>query len=592
MVRKRTGKSFILDRTGLLLVVFFIVGILIAARLFYLQIFKGKYFEGAAENQHRIEQVLLQRRGEIFMQDGSGDGNLAPVVINRRLSLVYAVPNEIKNPRMTAKILADILKDSRGECKELLPAGSREDLLKRCEERRLLEEEIYGKAKKENDPYEPIMHKVSEDLVNKIKEHNMQGIYFKDEWVRFYPQGEPLAQVSGFLGYKGDIRVGQYGIEGYWDKDLAGEAGKLLGDKDLFGRIIPVSPAKLIEARDGVNIVLTVDKLIQNKAYEIIKEAVGDYGAESGSILVMEPSTGKIKAMAAFPSFNPNKYNQVEDIKVFKNLNITGAYEPGSIFKVITMAAGLDSGAVGPETTYEDKGFVTIGEHVIHNADNKTYGTITMTKVLENSVNSGAIHVVMETGKKIFRDYVVKFGFGKPTGIKLEGESRGDISSLDKPGDIYAATASYGQGITVTPIQMAKALATVVNNGCLVQPKIVEPVEQNDCERVISEKTAQVLKAMMVSVVKNGHGSKAQVPGYYIGGKTGTAEIADSGGYSNKNNHSFIGFGPLDNTKFVIVVRLSKPKWGRFSAVTAAPTFQKMAAFLLQYYQIAPEYEE
>lgn len=581
------------------MVVFFVISAVIVARLFYLQIIKGKLWQVAADEQHKIEQVLLQRRGEIFMID-QRDGSLLPAVINRSLSLVYAVPNEISNPKMAAEILADILKDSQGECGEILPQGAAHDLIAKCEERKKFAEEVYEKAKKKNDPYEPLMHNVSEELVNKIKDRNLEGVYFEDEWARFYPASESLAQVTGFLGYAGDRRVGQYGIEDYFEDDLAGEAGKLLGDKDLFGRLIPVASSELVQARDGANIVLTIDQAVQNKAYEIIKEAVGAYHAESGSILVMDPQSGEIRAMAGYPSFDPNKYNEVDNIKVYQNLNISESYEPGSVFKIITMAAGLDTHAVEPDTTYEDKGSAVIGQEVIRNAGNKVYGMVNMVGVLENSINCGAVYVALETGQEKFRDYVKKFGFGQATNIELSGESTGDISSLEKKGDIYTATAAFGQGITVTPLQLAQAFSTIINNGQAVKPRIIDynksEIEEykntkiNDSQQVISAKTAQVLKAMMVSVVENGHSKGAHIAGYHIGGKTGTAEIAGQGGYTSENNHTFAGFGPLENTKFVIIVKLAKPKLGKFAESTAVPTFTKMASFLLQYYQLPPEY--
>ena len=593
MVRARKKINF--DRAGLLMVVFFVIGAAIVARLFYLQIIKGKLWQAAADEQHKIEQVLLQRRGEIFMMD-SQDGSLAPAVINRRLNLVYAVPSEISNPKMTAEILADILKDNQAECTEMLAKDVSQDLIAKCQERKDFSQEVYEKIKKKDDPYEPLAHNVSEELVNKIKDRNLDGVYFEDEWARFYPTGESLAQVTGFLGYAGDSRIGQYGIEGYFEDDLAGEAGKLLADKDLFGRLIPVASSELVQARDGANIVLTIDKVIQNKAYEIIKEAVGAYRAESGSILVMDPQTGGIRAMAGYPSFDPNKYNETDDIKVYQNLNMSEAYEPGSVFKIITMAAGLETHAVEPDTTYDDKGSVVIGQEVIRNASDKVYGMVNMVGVLENSINCGAVYVALKTGHEKFRDYVKKFGFGQVTNIELAGESTGNISSLEGKGDIYTATAAFGQGITVTPLQLAQAFSTIVNNGKTVKPHIIDYAESeieekiNDSQQLISEKTAQVLKAMMVSVVENGHSKGAQIAGYHIGGKTGTAEIAGQGGYTSENNHTFAGFGPLENTKFVIIVKLIKPKSGKFAESTAVPAFTKMASFLLQYYQIAPEY--
>lgn len=588
-------KDILITRYRLLLVVFFVLGVLMTGRLFDLQILKGEHYEDRARKQHRINQVLLQHRGEIFMHSGRDD--LAPLAVNKQLSLLYAVPKEIDGAKQTAKTLADILFDPQGECAELLPKNAPAELVEKCLIRKDEEEEFYKKLSKANDPYELLAHKISDETRKKIELYNFKGIYFEDEWVRYYPEEDAAAQLSGFLGFKGNKRAGQYGIEGYFEEDLAGESGRILGNKDITGNLIAVGGTKLIEAKDGTDIVLTLDKIIQDKAYEIIKQAVEDYGAEHGTIIVMDPYSGAVKAMAGYPSYNPNQYNQVEDFKVYENLNVSEAYEPGSIFKVITMAAGLDSGAIKPSETYLDEGYVKLGKHIIRNADNEEYGEITMAEVLENSVNTGAIYIALKTGKDKFRRYVKNFGFGRKTQIGLSGEVAGDISTLDKPGDIYLATASYGQGITITPLQMAAAMSTIVNNGKLIKPVLVEKIGDKKLDRqqmsrqVVSAKTAKILKAMLVSVVKNGHGKKAQVVGYYLGGKTGTAEIAaEGGGYSDQNNHSFIGFGPLENSKFVIMVKLSKPKWGRFSAVTAAPTFQKMAKFLLQYYKIPPEY--
>lgn len=589
-------KDILTVRYRLLLVAFFVLGAIMSGRLFYLQILKGEHYEAKARRQHRINQVLLQHRGEIFMH--SGRGNLAPLAVNKQLNLLYAVPREIDNAQKIAKELADILFDVQGECGQLLPKEASRELVEKCVFRKEKEEEFYYKLNKANDPYELLAHQINEKDKKKIEALGIKGIYFEDEWVRYYPEEEAAGQLTGFLGFRGDKRAGQYGIEGYFDEELAGESGRILGDKDISGRLIAVGETELKEAKDGEDIVLTLDKIIQDKAYEIIKQAVEDYGAEHGTMIVMDPQSGAIKAMVGYPSYNPNKYNEVEDLKIYENLNVSEAYEPGSIFKVITMAAGLDSGAVKADERYVDEGFVKFGKHIIRNADNEKYGEISMTEVLENSVNTGAIHVALKVGKDKFRTYVKKFGFGKKTQVGLSGEVAGDISTLDKRGDIYLATASYGQGITVTPLQMAAAMSTIVNDGRLVKPFLVEKLGDKIVSdqtgagvRVISAKTARVLKAMLVSVVKNGHGKKAQVAGYYLGGKTGTAEIADErGGYSDQNNHSFIGFGPLEDSKFVIMVKLSKPKWGRFSAVTAAPTFQKMAKFLLQYYKIPPSY--
>jgi len=569
-------------RLKLLLVVFFVIGFIFSVRLFQIQILKHDYYTNIASGQHNFDKEIIQNRGEIFMH-GFKDEDLVPVVTNRQLSLVYAVPSQVDRPQNIAETMARLFETDE-------------------EKIELLQQQIYEKVKKENDPYEPLQHKVDYKTVEQIQLHNFNGIYFEDQWERYYPEKEACAHISGFWGYGQQGRLGQYGIEGLFDRELQGRKGFLSAAKDIYGRIIPIDIGSQTEAEDGNNIVLTIDKVIQSKAYEIIKQATVDYGAVDGSIIVMNPITGAVKAMANFPSFDPNNYGDIDSIEILSDKNISLSYEPGSVFKIITMAAGLDSEAVEVDDTFFDAGSIKIGEHTIRNADNEKFGKINMTEILENSVNTGAVNIALKTGRKTFLDYVTEFGFGQAIGHGFFNQSAGDISSLNNRGDIYLATASYGQGITITPLQMATAMSTVVNGGYSVTPSLIEYIETPDKQRlymapeptknVISPDTSMVLKAMLVSVVKNGHGSQAQVPGYYIGGKTGTAEIAhpDSPGYSDENIHSFAGFGPMSSPKFVIMVKLTKPKWGRFSAVTAAPTFAKMASFLLQYYQIPPEY--
>lgn len=577
-MRYRTKDKFY-NRIKLLVVVFFIAAAAMVGRLFYLQVVRHEYFTVRASGQYKIDREVLQKRGAIYMHDFRGN-SLAPLTINRNLSLLYAVPSEVKRPADAAQILADILE----------PA----DQARRAE----IEQSFYAKLSKEADPYEPLWHRLDDGLKAQIIAKHLAGIYFSDELVRYYPEFECAAQVAGFLGFSGAEQKGQYGIEGYFETQLAGAKGKMVGNKDVAGRIIPVAESELEAAENGSDIVLTLDKVIQEKACALVREAVESYAATAGSIIVMDPHSGDIKAMANFPSFDPNNYSAVKNIEIFKNPSITSAYEPGSIFKVITMAAGIDSAAVKPNDLFVDPGFAQIGVHTIRNANQRTFGEIDMAGILENSVNTGAMHVALLTGKETFRDYVRRFGFGAKTAIELAGEVTGDTSSLEKKGDIYLATAAFGQGITITPLQMASAVATIVNNGQRVYPRIVDQLrdsagnlstqEIKKGEAVISKDTAAIVKAMMVSVVKNGQAKKAQVPGYYIGGKTGTAEIANGGQYSQESIHSFVGFGPLENSKFVILVRLDKPRNGKWSSVTAAPTFAKLAEFLLQYYQVPP----
>ncbi|MBI5221449.1 MAG: penicillin-binding protein 2 [Candidatus Magasanikbacteria bacterium] len=296
----------------------------------------------------------------------------------------------------------------------------------------------------------------------------------------------------------------------------------------------------------------------------------------------------------------PDSYNEVEDINYFNNPAIFYPYEPGSVFKPITMAAALDKEKVTPSATYEDTGEVKIGPYKIRNFDKKAHGIKTMTEVLELSLNTGAMFAAEQVGKEDFVKYVKNFGFGQLTGITLDTEVSGNISSLDKKGDIYYLNASFGQGITATPLQLATAFSALANGGKLIKPYIVSEIVKPDgtlvktwpevIRQVISPKTSNLISGMLVSVVEKGYDKKAKVPGYYLAGKTGTAQIAAKGGYSGEVIHTFAGYGPVSNPRFVILLRLDKPQGVAFAADTLSPLFRQLANFLINYYQIPPDY--
>jgi cell division protein FtsI/penicillin-binding protein 2 len=297
----------------------------------------------------------------------------------------------------------------------------------------------------------------------------------------------------------------------------------------------------------------------------------------------------------------------VEDMNIYNNPVIFEQYEPGSVFKTITMAAALNEGVVTPQTAYVDKGRIKVQgwDGYIKNSDYATkgaHGEVDMNYVLEHSLNTGAIYAMQLTGPDKFSDYVERFGFGQRTGIELEAEARGDLKNLDKGSvaEVYAATASYGQGISVTPLQMVMSYAAIANDGILMKPFMVKKIIKDDSEeditrpvqirRVISERSSELLSGMLVNVVRGGHAEKAAVEGYYVGGKTGTAQVASSvGGYGSKTIHTFIGMAPIDDPKFVMLVKLDNPSNARYSASSAAPLFGDIADFILDYYKVPKE---
>ncbi|MBU4332417.1 penicillin-binding protein 2 [Patescibacteria group bacterium] len=570
------SRKQVFDRISVLAIVIFILSSSIVLRLFNLQIIQGSFYEALAAGNHTIYKELYPRRGEVFIKDSKNqkEADFYPVAINIDLNEIYAIPNLIKDYQKTAELLTSVLEAPR--------------------------EEIEMRLSKKDDPYEPLAHYVTDEKVEEIKALDLEGIGFKPEIKRFYPEENLFSHVLGFVGFSDDERVGQYGVEGFFEETLAGRKGGITLKKGVLGNWIATSRRTLQKAEDGAGLVLTLDRVIQFAACSELKIGIEKYGASAGSVIIMNPRTGAILALCAEPNFDPNNYSQVENINVYINQVISHAYEPGSIFKVITMAAGLDSGKVTPKTTYEDVGMLEIDDHKIRNSDLKAHGVVNMTTVLEESLNLGAVFVAQQVGQQNFKDYVEKFGFASSTGIELGSEGLGNISSLNKGGEIYLATASYGQGITVTAIQMITSFTPIVMNGNLVKPHIVASILKPDGEvikteprlvpGVITPATAKMLSAMLVSVVRSGHAKKAGVPGYYVAGKTGTAQVAKGGGYSNLTIHSFVGFVPVDNPAFIALVKLDYPTNVLYAADSAAPIFGKIAKFVLDYYQIPPDY--
>lgn len=433
------------------------------------------------------------------------------------------------------------------------------------------------------------------------------GLNYEWESLRFYPEKNIFSNVLGFTNFDG---VGSYGLEGYFNEDLSGEDGYLLGDKGNYkGRKIIIDKEEYLAPVYGNNLVLTIDYAVQLFVCQKLKEAQDKHKFTTGSIIVMDPKTGKIIAMCNWPGFDPNNYSEVKDPSLFDNEVISHQYEPGSVFKTITMAIAIDQGKITPNTTYEDKGQLMIKgwSKPISNSDFSTkggHGIVDMSYVLENSLNTGAIFAANTVGSQIYSDYLKKFGFGQKTGIDLTSEISGNIENLlkDKVKEIDFATAAFGQGIAVTPIQMISSYAALANKGILMKPYIVDEILDNEdkvikknqpeeVRRVVSEQTAETVSAMLVNVVEVGHAKKSQVKGYYVGGKTGTAQIpSPRGGYlENQYIHNFVGYAPISDPKFVLLVKVDNPKTSIYAEGTVVPIFGEIVDFLLKYYQIPKE---
>ena len=525
-------------RINFILAILLLCGAVIAGRLFYLQIVKGDFYKALAQGLYSEDQQIIGERGEIFFRGGES------LAVNADWPLVFASPMEIKDKETTASKVAEILS--------------------------LEEKFVLNKLEKDN-LYEPVKKRITEDEVQKITELNLKGIYLGKESGRYYPQETLASQLVGFLD--ADSK-GQYGIEEYYNEILRGKNNKR-----------------------GQDVFLTVDYSIQFRAEKLLEQAEADLDIEGGEIIVMKPSSGEILALANFPSFNPNQYSQITDFTIFKNGATQKIFEPGSVFKPITMASALEEQRVTPQTTYLDKGKITIGGWTVSNYDNRVYGEQTMTNVLEKSINTGAVFAEEKLGHSSFLEYLGRFGFFSLTGIDLQ-EIYSENKELKKGYEINFATASFGQGIEITPMQLIRAFGAIANNGQLINPFMAQKEKQEKTEgtSVISPKTAAQLTAMLVSVTENGFAKSARIPRYYVAGKTGTSQASysalgeDKRGYSDKTWQSFVGFAPAFNPEFVILVKLNNPKT-KTAEYSAVPIFRDLAKFIIDYYQIPPDYE-
>jgi cell division protein FtsI/penicillin-binding protein 2 len=573
--------------------------IVVAVRLVQLQIVQGSFYSQLASGQHDLFSKLLPERGQILVRERDSD-SLYPVATNIDLWTAYSDNRNSFNASDEAKAMAPLLVptvDPKDKTPDQIEAEVKQNLADK-------EAELLKRLSVALAAYEPLGRDLAKNIADGIRALGFANVNFAPEKSRFYPESGFSGQLLGFVGYQGNVKIGLYGLEGYWDKELAGTPGFLSASKDPKGDIISSSDGSLQEKIDGSDIVLTVDRTLEATVCDKLKAAVKAHNATGGSVVIMDPGSGAILAICSTPDFDPNNYNQVADPSIFNDPAIWNAYEPGSVMKAITMAAGLDSGALTPNTTYTDTGSVVYGKVKIQNADFMAHGVETMIDVLNKSLNTGAIFAMRTTGMDKFKSYLKDFGFGVRTGIELDTESPGNLSSLDNNHEINAASASFGQGITVTPLQLAVAYGAIANNGKMMKPYIVDSIvhpdgtvvktEPRTVRQVISDRAAGLLTGMLVSVVKNGEGHRAGVPGYLVAGKTGTAQIAKSDGSGYQSDihaeiGSFAGFAPVSDPRFVMVVRIDRPQDVQFAENSAAPLWGDIASYALKYLEVPPD---
>lgn len=544
--------------------------ILVIARLFYWQVVKADELSALGQSQYGTIITLSPKRGEIKAADGF------PLASNKISYLVFANPKEIKNKGDVAQVLASILNVDIASVSSSLSLDKF---------------------------WVPIKSGVDPKTKQALENLNLPGVGFDTNYQRFYPEASMAASLLGFVGKDDNGNdKGYFGLEGYYDRLLAGKQGQAVEVHDAFGRPILAKMNANLGEVDGESLILSIDRPIQYKVETELKNGIEKYGAASGMAAVMDPKTGQILAMASFPNFDPRSYADYSD-DLYVNPFISDLYEPGSTFKPLVMSAALDRKLVKVTTKCNIcSGPISIGGYDIHTWNDKYFPNTDMVDVIQHSDNTGMVFVAEKLGVDGMISALNSFGIGDNTGIDLQGEVSAYLKPKSQWYGVDLATTGFGQGISITPIELLDSVAAIANDGKRMEPHVVEAVENPNGSVVkippkvldspISPETAKVMTEIMVNAVNKGEASFARLKGYRIAGKTGTASIPIEGHYdSTQTIASFVGFAPADDPKFVMLVILNRPTSSIYGAETAAPIFFDISKSLLAYYGIPPQGE-
>jgi len=549
-----------------LFVAFACATLLLSLRVGYWQtIGRGDLLEGATD-QVRSDLVLSAQRGVVRDRNGALLATTVP------LRSLYAIPKRVGDDAARANAaakLAPILGTTSDAVAAALNSGS---------------EWLY------------LRRRLPEDSARAIDALAIPGLGFETEPKRLYPNDALGAHVLGFVN---DDGVGQYGLEGQYDAMLRGMPGRLVVERDPRDRELAIGLRTAVSPVNGTDLTLTLDVVIQTSVERWLKDAMDKEKATSGSVVVLDPRDGAVLALASYPTYDPSAVAKA-DPQALMDRAVSWTYEPGSTMKAITIAAAIDQHAVTPNTTYVDKGCAVIGGRTLCNALGRSYGTSTVTQILEHSANAGAVFVASKLGSEQLHSYLGSFGFGRKTGIDLAAEAAGEVRPLAEWYPVDLGTIAFGQGIAVSPLQLASAYAVLANGGTLYRPYVVAAQRDADGEhrtapvavgRPVSAETAATLRTMLISTVDNGIANGATVPHFSVAGKTGTAQIpSDDGRYiDDAYISSFAGFAPANDPRFVVVIVLERPQSKLLGTLTAMSTFRNIAQDALRSMRVQPD---
>ncbi len=561
---------------------------LIVTRLFYWQIIKGTALQAQAQDQYQRTQTISGSRGQIFTSDGS------LLVGNQTVYRLFAQPQLLeKSPQeITEQVLPVLLANWR-EYQQATESADRQVIAE------TLKNQLLARLGKSDSKWVSLMPGLSADTRAQLAQLDIAGLGFEPGEVRFYPEASLAAHITGFVGRNdADQPTGYFGIEGALDKELQSRSSKRIVEKDALGFHLWGQSA-VTDRPAGRNVVLTIRRDIQRLAVQMLYRGIERYGAKAGEIIIMEPATGKILALATYPNYDPTYFNEFPG-EVYKLPSVSDAYEPGSTFKTLTVAAGIDAGVIKPDTPCPVcDGPRQIGKYSIKTWNNEYHPNITMTEALAKSDNTAMIFVTDLLGADLFKDYLRKFGVGERTYADWQEDSSPPFPS--KWGPVELATISFGQGISTTSLQLVKAINAIANHGVVMRPMIVEKVEdpvtgeelvaQPIVEQVaIRPETAQLVTQMMEVAAASGEAKWTAAKTHRVAAKTGTSQIAIDGTYDEtKTVASFIGFAPPENPKFIMLVKLTEPTSSVWAAETAAPLWYQLAEKLFLMLEMPPD---
>lgn len=556
----------------LFLAILLFAGILVS-RLYFLQVVEGATYRAEAEAQYLGSQRADFNRGAIYFE--TKDGTLVSAATMKNGYTLAIHPNLITDATTTFEKINAILP--------------------------IAPEDFFSKAKKPSN-WEEIKKYLSPETGEKLLALKIPGVETVSTNWRFYPTGKLVANILGLVGYQGDTLAGRYGLESYYEDVLKRDESELY--QNIFAEIFSGLEKTLVKksSLEG-DIITTIEPTVENFLEKKLAALNEEWQPVEAGGIIINPKTGEIYAMANLPTFDPNNFSTESNVKIFSNPLVENAYEMGSIIKPLTVAAGLDAGVITATTTYNDAGFLELNGRKISNFDKKARGIVSMQEVLNQSLNTGAVFIMQKLGRATFSQYLWNFGIGEETGIDLPNESPGLVENLKSSRDLEHATAAFGQGIALTPIMTARALSTLANGGFLITPQLVKKIEYtagfsknitgDNGKRVIKKETSNEITRMLVEVVDKAllNGAVKQKH-FSIAAKTGTAQIANpaGGGYfENQFLHSFFGYFPAYEPKFLVFLYLYKPVGANYAAQTLTRPFIDIVKFLLNYYNIPPD---